>query len=395
MKKLLQMFLLFIFILFSCSERKLDNFSAGIFEFDIDGNRLIVVPAKIGDIKCNLMVDTGCDVCIFRKDFAEKLNKSYVIPTFAIDANKNTKIESLLKSKQNLRIGDFNFGKFKFTTDSLDIFFMKNIDGIIGTNILKHCILKLDYSNKKGYLIPFNKFKKADVIGEYEKTKIDINSHISIEIDKNQYKMLIDSGAVNTYLDLDNSVYIKDLIKLKKLKSEHKSAYSLRQVEIEKCKSESGFSIGKLKLKPIIYNSYKFKKHFFQKNKTLIAGLNFISELNWIFDYMHNTVYIAKDNNRKFILDSYKYKIKDPVLCSKDGSLNITWYFDKNPLQNIFDIKSSDRIYAINNISYKSCIEKFGEDKGVDLFFRTLYSLDFDTITVIRNGRKLELRRKK
>ncbi len=271
---------------------------------------------------------------------------------------------------------------------------MEGIDGIIGTNVLKHCILKLDYSNKKGYLIPFNKLEKAGSIEKYEKTKINKNSHISIEIDKNKYEMLIDTGAVNIYLDLDNSIYIKDLIKLEKLKSEHKSAYSLRQVEIEKCKSESGFSIEKLKLKPIIYNRYKFKNHLFQKHKSLIAGLNFISELNWIFDYMHNTVYIAKNNNRKLILDSYKYKIKDPVVYSKDGSLNITWYDDKNPLQNIFDIKSSDRIYAINNISYKACIEKFGKDKGADLFFRALYSLDFNTVTIIRNGEKKVLKRK-
>ncbi len=116
-------YFLLLLLFLSCSKNDIDNSQANIFEFAIDSNRVNIVPAKIGNVNCNLMIDTGCDACVLQKDFVEKLDKSYVMPTFTIDANKNTKIESLLKSKQDLRIGDFNFGKFKFTTDTLDIFF--------------------------------------------------------------------------------------------------------------------------------------------------------------------------------------------------------------------------------------------------------------------------------
>ncbi len=394
MKKLLRIFLLFIFILFSCSERKLDNSSADIFEFDIDSNRLIVVPAKIGNVKCNLMIDTGSTTSVLSEEFATRIDSSFRCPTFVFDGMNGIKIKSMYKAKQNLQIGDFNFSQIEFIKAGLDDFFIKNIDGLIGTDVLKKSILKLDYSNKKGYFIPFSQFKNSKELEEYE--KIGINKHSCIEIqNRNQnYNMLIDSGAESMGIDIDDSIIISDAEKLKPLKVHHEYIFSSYNFEGTICKSKTGFKINTLNIQPIAYTSYPFKNSLFNTKVELSGGIKFISKLNWIFDYANNYVYISKSADFNMLDCLQDYEVKDVFFYPKVYALQLIWKNNKNPIKKHFDIKSYDKIFGINGTTYKECVEKFGNDKAYKIFGDTIQSLDFDTITVIRNGKKLLLNRR-
>ncbi len=385
---------LVLLIFCSCSKYKIDNSQADIFEFKIDTHRVIVVPAKIGSVVCNLMIDTGSDISVLRKDFAKKIDKSFDSFAISFYGMQGIKIDSVWRAKQDLTIGDFKFPMFDFIKADLNHFTLKNIHGIIGTDILKHCILKLDYSNKKGFFIPFNKFETSKFIKKYEKVKINKNSYITVKLDDRDYKMLIDSGAENLSLDIDNSIQIRDAIQLRKITSKYNYIYSSYNFEGDVRKSNLGFNINKINIKPIIYTTYPFKNFLSQRKREFSCGINFISKLDWIFDYANNYVYILKPDDFSLSFDLSNYKIKEAFSYPKEYGILFLWEKDKNPLQDIFDIKKDDKVFAINQTSYKECIEKFGKNKGYDIFLDVLYSLDFDTITVIRNGKKITLARK-
>lgn len=396
MLKLCRRFLFFLLclILFSCkglTEKNINN-QEKIFEFEVRSEARIVLPAKLGNVSCNLMIDTGCDSSVISEEFANKIGKSFLFPTIIKTFSGNgISLGRRWKSKDVLKIGSFNFGKLQFVIGELDDFMLKNIHGIIGTDILQKCILKLDYSKGKGYLIPRQIFDDKEY-SRYEKVKIDKKSLMPVEVENKKYKLLVDSGAAGVFLDIDNKITFTDSVVLKNIETQYNTIVSPMKINGKLCLSQKGIKLNNITIGDIVYQTYKFSKKFIFAAEDIVAGMIFISKLNWIFDYYNSSVYIFKPDN--FTSDFKEYKIEEVVLYRKLNALWLKWKNNENPLINITDIKNSDKIIEINGVPFKDCIEKLGYEKGYDVFLSGIESLDFDSLTVIRENKKVILNRK-
>lgn len=388
-------FFLFALILSSCKvsiEENIDN-QVEVLEFEIRPMARIVVQAKLGNVSCNFMIDTGCDSSVLSEEFANRIGKSFLFPAIIKTfSGRGFSLGSRWKSKDVLKIGNFNFGKLQFVIGELDDFMLKNIHGIIGTDILQKCILNLDYSKGKGYLIPRSIFNDKEY-SKYEKLKIDKKSLMPVEIENKKYKLLVDSGAEGIFLDIDNRITFSDSVVVKNIESKYDTIISSIKIDGKLCRSQKGIKINNILINDIVYQTYKLSKKFIFNSESIIAGIVFISKLDWIFDYHNNSVYIFKPDN--FTSDFKEYKIKEVVLYRKLNALWLKWENNENPLIDITDIKSSDKIIEVNGVSFKDCIEKLGYEKGYDVFLSGIESLDFNSITVMREDKKVVLNRKK
>ncbi|CAM4060546.1 retropepsin-like aspartic protease [Flavobacterium antarcticum] len=212
-----------LFLIFSCSElfSQNINFDKGFIKernyfaeiaYELI-NEKIIVPVAINGKIYKFLLDTGAPNIISTRIF-EELN------LVKISAGKISDANNVLQSMQvteipSIKIGTLNFEKqptLIYDFDNNTLFSCYQIDGIIGSNLLRKSILKINTSQQKIYITnnvknvePKTKPTKITLVGSQKSPLMQVGF-----IGKNNKKAndiaLIDTG-MDGYYDMSNRAF--------------------------------------------------------------------------------------------------------------------------------------------------------------------------------------------
>ncbi len=186
--------------------------SFAIIPFEMH-NDFIVIPVNLqGKLPLQFILDTGAPhTLLIYKEFSDMLNIPYQRRLFIKGADRSQLIKVLLTEKINLELPeiiakDQNILVLEENYVALDKYAGTQIDGILGIDIFKRFIVKIDYIAKKIFLFEpkknqLNTSKYSSIKIEEHPDKMIFRSTTSIENGKNlNVDWVIDSGAAMTVL---------------------------------------------------------------------------------------------------------------------------------------------------------------------------------------------------
>ena len=171
-------------------------------------NNLIIIPMKVNGLPMNFVLDTGVRYTILvQKVYSDILNLKYSREIKLIGADRNYEMRAFVCDNVSLSVdmGDIYNSKESIVVLEEDYlqfeeFFGADVQGIIGYDIFKKFIVKIDYDTKivtfqrRENFKPPRKYKEFGMNVEF--TKAYINTIVKQQNkDTLHCKLLIDSGA--------------------------------------------------------------------------------------------------------------------------------------------------------------------------------------------------------
>ncbi|SEE54504.1 Aspartyl protease [Tenacibaculum sp. MAR_2010_89] len=172
-------------------------------------NNLIVFPLEVNGVKLSFILDTGVNKTIlFNLNKTDSLTLNNTKKVFIRGLGVGDPVEAILSRNNNFRVNNILGTSQDIYVVVDDTFKLSSkmgvtIHGVIGYDLLKDVIVKINYSSKKLYFYKPEKYKepkcrsceKLDV--EFYRNKPYINVSIKIDSAGNNIpvKMLIDSGG--------------------------------------------------------------------------------------------------------------------------------------------------------------------------------------------------------
>jgi len=313
----------------------------------------IVIPVTINNKNYNFILDTGAPFAI-----SEKLQKELGISASKeinlTDINQKTeKINTILVPK--FAIGEITFINSKgiVFSDSHFLFDCLNIDGIIGSNILRNSVLQFDFQNQSIYITDnTNNLKLQNALFQ-ELYLNEIQSDPSIEVffenDLNYVhsKAVLDSGANHFFSfpfqfleDLPNEIKIFETI------SSHQGANTLGFYGI----ADKNL-ITLLSVSNFIVNQSIFKNVVFETNKSSFPNIG-----NQLYTYGKTTLDYKQ---KRFYFERY-LDVGTEILSQKPLAVNPTFIDGKFVVDIIWDkslevqINVGDEILSVDGIDFTS-----------------------------------------
>ncbi|GFV41339.1 retrovirus-related Pol polyprotein from transposon 412 [Trichonephila clavipes] len=120
------------------------------------GDKALYVIGQINNISCRMVVDTGANVSIIRKDLAQnsKLSIIWTPPCVSLQTVTGDKIQVHGKANVTLRFGNIDYHHMAYIADITD-------PCILGLNFLKNNNFKLDFENSNMH----SKFEDITLFG--------------------------------------------------------------------------------------------------------------------------------------------------------------------------------------------------------------------------------------
>lgn len=189
--------------------------------FEIHNNFIIVQVVINKSLPLKFIFDTGAEHTILSKNIiASALRLSYDRPIKIIGSDLNKEIVAYVSTNVHIKVGDAvaptqDILILKDDYFKIDEYVGQEIHGIIGADLFRNLVLKIDYrknlisiQQSRDFKKPRGKWKEVPVTIEKYKPYIVANAHYNDKISK--IKLLIDSGAslslllhTNTSEDLD------------------------------------------------------------------------------------------------------------------------------------------------------------------------------------------------
>ena len=320
-------------------------------------NNLIVIPLELNGKKLSFILDSGVGKTILfnlSKNDSIGLNNLEKIQLQGL--GKGNSIEALLSINNNLtlkNISSKNESIYVILNEYFDLSAKMGITihGIIGYNLLRNFIVKVNYSSKKISFYDRKKFKyktcrKCEVFPlEFYRKKPYLNAQVQLDTIANQLtdvKLLIDSGgsdAIWLFEDSKEAIktpkrYFEDIlgeglsgsvignrsriskIKLKSFEIKNPTVSFLDSVSTRHARNfkERNGSIGGSILKRfIVWFDYPNKKLTLKKNGSFSKGFNYnMSGL----DIVYNGKQLVKEQDVNKLVTPYNQKI------SSNNSIN-------------------------------------------------------------------------
>ena len=191
-------------------------------------NNLIIVPLEINGKELSFILDTGVNKTIlFNLTQNDSLGLNEIKKVFIHGLGDGEPVEALLSKKNTFKIKNLvntNESLYVILKDAFNVSARMGttIHGIIGYDLLKDVIAKIDYTNKKiTFYNPKNfkqpkKCRKCDIYPlEFYRNKpyVNINVDLNDSIKNVPVKLLIDSGGSDAIWLFENS---KEVIKTPK-----------------------------------------------------------------------------------------------------------------------------------------------------------------------------------
>jgi len=173
-------------------------------------NDFIVIPVKLdGKLPLNFILDSGAShTLLVHREFTDLLGTVYERQLYIQGADKSQLISALVTEKVILELPDItatnqNILVLEENVVEFEKYSGTRIDGILGMDIFKRFILKIDYESQNIYLFEpkhypknIDKYKQLKFISE--SGKMFFEDKIQIRNKNKTSKWLIDSGAAIT-----------------------------------------------------------------------------------------------------------------------------------------------------------------------------------------------------
>jgi len=124
--------------------------SSGTIPFRLDNGFLILVEGRIGtQSNLRFLLDTGATISILDKKMAEKLKLVEFRPPESF--NFGRKIAWQMSNVPGVQFGPIKASSVKMLVGHLAVYseYARNVDAVIGTDLLKLCNFSIDYDSKK------------------------------------------------------------------------------------------------------------------------------------------------------------------------------------------------------------------------------------------------------
>lgn len=174
--------------------------------FEIHNNFIVVQVVINKSLPLKFIFDTGAEHTILSKNIiAAALNLKYDRPIKIIGSDLNKEIVAYVSTKVHLKVGEAiapsqDMLILKDDYFKIDEYVGQDIHGIIGADLFRNLVLKIDYRKNlitvrqtKNFKPPKGKWKEVPVTIEKYKPYIIANAHYNDKISK--VKLLVDSGA--------------------------------------------------------------------------------------------------------------------------------------------------------------------------------------------------------
>lgn len=355
MKKL---YILFVLIITSSTiaqnfnlnkgETETENYFTVVnFEF-VNGK--IIVPVVINNLTYKFLLDTGAPNLLSKKTSAI-LNPKLINKIDVNDANGNKSSMNIVEIS-NLSIGNINF-KNSLALSSEDeknlVFDCFNIDGFIGSNLLRNSIVQIDI-NKKTLIITDNiKNLRINKKNSSKLTLFGIQSspYIWIKLsgeDSGKEQVLLDTGMKGFYSISNKHLNLFEKAKIFEVNAIGNGTESIGLFGNSISNSHKRLLLPKLKISTSNFLNITTITTNDDNSK---IGINLFEKGIGTIDF----------KNKKFYFDEYSIDTDltekqigfSPTILNKKLSIGIVW--DEN-LKNI--IFTGDEIIAINNINYEN-----------------------------------------
>jgi len=162
----------------------------------------IIIEAEVNGVKGRYIVDTGA-MCIVFKDSTNEQNYDVIRRMNIEDANDRKK-ETEIVQVNNIRIGELEYYNIPalYIKPFAGLLKCFDVDGMIGSNLLRFGAFKIDVKNKKLYLAnsykDFNLRKKQG--GKLYVNRIQSSPFIALTLNgKKQHGVLFDTGSAGIY----------------------------------------------------------------------------------------------------------------------------------------------------------------------------------------------------
>lgn len=283
-----------------------------VIPFEIQNN-LIIISVKMNGVPMNFLLDTGVENTILvNESYAASMLLHHIRTIDLLGADKNKLVKANLVHKVKMEIGDKVFTNNErvliLEEDFLEFhkIFEKEIHGIIGFELFRSFVVKINFISKQLVLYQSDHFKtpKSSKYTDYD---IELNHGkpnllANITLDNNdtiQGSFLLDTGASFDFL--------------LNINSDKKINYPTKTITDDMGRGLGGLMSGKIgKVKTIAFSPFEFAEvvTFFQndtafdaitniKNRNGIIGNGLMSRFNIIFDYRRNVVYFQKNKTYK------------------------------------------------------------------------------------------------
>ncbi len=338
-------------------------------------NNLIIIPVSInGSDTLNFIVDTGVRYTILlNKAIADNLNMEYARKIDILGASSDQIIVGHIVNKVSFEtkglFGNIN-SLLVIEDDYIRIqnYFGRNIHGIIGHDLFKRFVIKINYNKKTLVLSKPENFKvpwlytKFDI--ELENGKPYLHSNLTID----------DTTIINSYLLIDLGASHAAMLDLGKLKTIVRPTNYLESNlgrglggKIEGYKARiNELEIGKFSFSDVIISFAKphyYSDSIFKIDRNGTIGGEIMSRFHVIFNYLDNSMYLKKnrDYRAKFEIDLSGINL---MVVKMGFNAYLVDEIIKDSAADLAGIKVGDYIKKINHIpsfemSYDEIIEIF------------------------------------
>jgi len=349
---------------------------------------LIILKVSIADNEYDFLFDTGA-ANVVTKELAKKLGLAAVSEQKIDDSQGNNNNLGFVTIEQ-IDIGEINFlntGAAIADLNSSSAFACLKIDGIIGANLMKKAIWKIDYKNQvititnsiDALSIPETAYK-VQFSQELTGTPL-ININLNGIVAKD---VTIDSGSNRNIKLAKQDFYnlANTMPSLPKLTSFGNSSYGLYGIG----KNDSTFTtiVPQVSLGDILLKNTIVK---FKGKSTSIIGNKFFKNYDLIFNWFNNEIYfIEKEEYRNSTLFSFGFNH-----ITKGDKFLIGEIFENSSAYNE-GLQLGDQIIQINDVKY----DKLSAEQTCQILDKGLAFEEKEiSITVLRNNEELNFVLKK
>jgi hypothetical protein len=329
-------------------ETETENYFTEVnFEF-VNGK--IIVPVIINNLTYKFLLDTGAPNLLSKKAIAT-LNLKLLDKIDVSDANENKSSLNTVKIP-NLTIGNINFKNsvaLSLEDEKNLVFDCFNIDGFIGSNLLRNSIVQIDI-NKKTLIITddIKKLKfKNKISSKLVLFGIQSSPYVWVKLSgasSGKEQVLLDTGMKGFY-----SISNKHFNLFKKAKIFEVNATGNGTESIGFFGNSSSSDQKRLLLPKLKISNSNFL------NITTITTNDDNSKIG--VDLFENGIGIIDFKNKRFYFDEYTIDTDltekqigfSPTILNNKLSIGIVW--NENLKNSIF---TGDEIIAINNINYEN-----------------------------------------
>ncbi len=255
------------------------------------------------------------------------------------------------------------------------------VDGILGLDVLRNLIIRLDYGNKLGEMLGTN-WRERISTENYEHIRMDPFAYLEIEIDNKKRRTRVDSGGEYTMM-------------LRKKKPQTAwSADSIIPQGLAYGKGREGqLVVGSIPLVRLgnktLANVAFEEQYLLFSNSDVFIGSYFLSEGVFILDFLDQACYFKFAENYQLSRQAASaLKLRVDVSINDQngktsGKIEVKSIHEKNPLATEYGIRQYDRIVSVDG---ESLIVASTNPQASDFyrFVDTLVHIRFKTLSVQR-----------